>query len=54
MKGTGAFLIGVVAGIVGWIVLGQSERGREVRQRTEHTLESLLDGILEGLGQTRR
>lgn len=54
MKGTGAFIVGIVTGIIGWIVLGQSERGREVRARTEQTLESLLDGILEGLGQTKR
>jgi hypothetical protein len=54
VKGTGAFILGILAGIVGWMVLGQSERGREVRQRTEDTVESFLDGILEGLGQTKR
>jgi hypothetical protein len=49
MKDTGAFLAGVLVGVLGWIVLGQSAQGRDVRQRVEATIDGFVDGIAEGL-----
>lgn len=49
MKDTGAFIAGILVGVVGWIVLGQSTQGRDVRQRVEQTVDGFVEGIVEGL-----
>jgi hypothetical protein len=53
MKDTGAFIAGIVVGIIGWIVLGHTPAGREVRDRVEQTVDGFVDGVVEGLGQSR-
>lgn len=50
MKDSGAFIAGVIVGIIGWIVVGQSPAGRLVRDRVEQTVDGLVDGVVEGLG----
>jgi hypothetical protein len=49
MRDTGAFFAGILVGVLGWIVLGQSAQGRDIRQRVEETVDSFVDGIVEGL-----
>jgi hypothetical protein len=51
MKDTGAFIAGIVVGILGWIVLGHTPAGRQIRDRVEQTVDGFVDGISEGLGQ---
>lgn len=51
MKDTGAFIAGIVVGIIGWIVLAQTPAGRDVRDRVENTVDGFVDGVIEGLGQ---
>ena len=51
LRDTGAFIAGIVVGIIGWIVLAQTPAGRDVRDRVEHTVDSFVDGVIEGLGQ---
>lgn len=53
LKAFGAFLFGVVAGVVAVILAGRSPRGREVIARTNQTLESFIDGVAEGFGAPR-
>jgi hypothetical protein len=53
MKDTGAFIAGIVVGVIGWILLGQTPKGREVRQRLEQTVDGFVDGVVEGLDQQR-
>ncbi len=53
MKDTGAFIAGIVVGILGWIVLGQTLRGRQVRDRLEQTVDGFVDGVVEGLDQPK-
>jgi hypothetical protein len=54
MKDTGAFIAGIIVGIIGWIVLGHTPAGRDVRERVEETVDGFVDGVLEGLGQTKK
>jgi phage shock protein PspC (stress-responsive transcriptional regulator) len=51
MKDTGAFVAGIVVGIIGWIVLAQTPQGRNIRDRVEQTVDGFVDGVIEGLGQ---
>ena len=51
MKDTGAFIAGIIVGVIGWIVLGHTTAGRDVRDRVEHTVDGFVDGVIEGLAQ---
>jgi hypothetical protein len=53
MRDTGAFFAGILVGVVGWIVLGQSVPGRDIRLRVEQTVDGFVDGIVEGLANTK-
>jgi phage shock protein PspC (stress-responsive transcriptional regulator) len=53
MKDMGAFIAGIIVGIIGWIVMAQTPTGRNVRDRVEHTVDSFVDGVIEGLGQRK-
>lgn len=53
MKDTAAFIVGIIVGVIGWIVLGQSRQGKEVRSRVEQTVDGFVDGIIEGLSTPR-
>lgn len=50
MKEPGAFIAGIIVGVVGWIVIGHTRRGSEVTKRVEATVEGFIDGVVEGLG----
>jgi hypothetical protein len=54
MKDTGAFVAGIIVGVLGWILLGQTPKGRQVRERLEHTVDGFVDGVVEGLDQSQR
>jgi hypothetical protein len=53
MKDTAAFIAGIIVGIVGWIVLGQTRAGKDIQGRVEQTIDGFVDGIVEGLSASR-
>jgi len=53
MKDTAAFILGIIVGVIGWIVLGQTRQGRDIRTRVEETVDGFVDGIVEGLSTPR-
>jgi hypothetical protein len=54
MKDTGAFFAGIIIGVLGWILLGQTPKGRLVRERLEQTVDGFVDGVVEGLDRPQR
>ena len=50
MKEQGAFIAGIIVGIIGWIVIGHTRSGRDVKNRVEQTVDGFVDGVVEGLG----
>lgn len=54
MRALGGLIFGVVAGVVLVLLAGRSERGRVILARTDHSVQSFVDGVIEGFRQPGR